>query len=167
MDKRNSIMETYFNTKDIAKCNVLLKQIVFDLPENGKDFFLKVYKKERYLDMRLTAIRGYAAYASEEEVAILMKKMLEILKRRPESTPYNYQEYEILRSSFLIPYLLEKYQYDCFKKFNEQLKKQYDAMPEVFKGIFTCDDKGEHIQLISPAVVRKKIEDFMQSEGCI
>ena len=36
-----------------------------------------------------------------------MKKMLEILKRRPESTPYNYQEYEILRSSFLIPYLLE------------------------------------------------------------
>ena len=40
-------------------------------------------------------------------------------------------------------------------------------MPEVFKGIFTCDDKGEHIQLISPAVVRKKIEDFMQSEGCI
>ena len=30
--------------------------------------------------MRLTAIRGYVAYASEEEVAILMKKMLEILK---------------------------------------------------------------------------------------
>ena len=87
MDERNTKMETYFNTKDIAKRNALLRQLVFDLPENGKDFFLKVYKKERYLDMRLTAIRGYAAFASEEEVAILMNKMLEILKKRPDSTP--------------------------------------------------------------------------------
>lgn len=161
MDERNTKMERYFNTKDIAKRNALLKQLVFDLPEDGKDFFLKVYKKERYLDMRLTAIRGYAVFASEEEVAILMNKMLEILKKRPERTPYNYQEYEILRSAFLIPYLLETYPYFCFKEFNEQLEKQYDAMPEVFKGIFTCNDKGEHIQLIPPAVVRKQIEDFL------
>ncbi|TCJ00996.1 hypothetical protein [Cytobacillus praedii] len=154
--------ETYFNTKDIAKRNALLKQLIFDLPEDGKDFFLKAYKKERYLDMRLTAIRGYAAFASQEEVAVLMNKMLEILKRRPESTPYNYQEYEILRSAFLMPYLLEKYPYDCFEKFNEQLEKQYDAMPEVYKGIFTCNDKGEHIQLIPPVVVRKQIEEFLR-----
>ncbi len=162
LDEKNAYLEAYFNTKDIAKRNSLLKQLVFDLPEDGKDFFLKVYKKERYLDMRLTAIRGYAAFASEEEVALLMNKMLEILKKRPKSTPYNYQEYEILRSAFLLPYLQEKYPYDCFKKFNEQLEKQYDAMPEVFKGIFTCDDKGEHIQLISPTVVRKNIENFLR-----
>lgn len=161
LDEKNGYMETYFNTKDIAKRNTLLKQLVFDLPEDGKDFFLKAFKKERYLDMRLTAIRGYAAFASEEEVALLMNKMLEILKKRPDSTPYNYQEYEILRSAFLLPYLLEKYPYDCFKQFNEQLENQYNAMPEVFKGIFTCDDKGEHIQLIPPAVVRKKIEHFL------
>ncbi|MEK5331894.1 hypothetical protein [Lysinibacillus sp. FSL W8-0992] len=161
MDEKNGYMETFFNTKDIAKRNTLLKQLVFDLPEDGKDFFLKAFKKERYLDMRLTAIRGYAAFASEEEVALLMNKMLEILKKRPDSTPYNYQEYEILRSAFLLPYLLEKYPYDCFKQFNEQLENQYNAMPEVFKDIFTCDDKGEHIQLIPPAVVRKKIEHFL------
>lgn len=153
-------METYFNTKDIAKRNALLKQIVFDLPEQGKDFFLKAYKKERYLDMRLTAIRGYAAFASEEEVAVLMNKMLEILKKRSETTPYNYEEYEILRSDFLMPYLLEKYSYDCFKNFNALLEKQYDTMPDVFKGIFTCNDKGEHIQLIPPAIVRKQMEGF-------
>lgn len=156
----DTITEKYFNTKDIAKRNALLKQLIFDLPEDGKDFFLKVYKKERYLDMRLTAIRGYAAFASEEEVAVLMKKMLEILRKRSESTPYNYQEYEILRSAFLMPYLLEKYPYECFLKFNEQLEKQYQAMPEVFKGIFTCNDKGEHIQLMPPAVVRKQMEAF-------
>ncbi|WP_303985608.1 hypothetical protein [Niallia circulans] len=162
MEEKNKKMETYFNTKDIAKRNALLKQLVFDLPDDGKDFFLKAYKKERYLDMRLTAIRGYAGFASEEEVAILMNRMLEILTKRPESTPYNYQEYEILRSAFLLPYLLEIYPYDCFKKFNEQLEKQYDAMPDVFKGIFTCNDKGEHIQLVPPAVVQKRIAAFLR-----
>ncbi len=110
--------------------------------------------------MRLTAIRGYAAFASEEEVAVLMNKMLEILKKRSETTPYNYEEYEILRSAFLMPYLVGKYPYDCFEKFNEQLEKQYNAMPEVFKGIFTCNDKGEHIQLKPPAIVRKQMEGF-------
>ena len=49
MDKRNSIMETYFNTKDIAKRNVLLKQLVFDLPENGKDFFSKYIKRDIWI----------------------------------------------------------------------------------------------------------------------
>ncbi|GKV54486.1 hypothetical protein NCCP2222_04330 [Sporosarcina sp. NCCP-2222] len=159
-----STTEIYFKTKDIAKRNALLKQFVFELPEDGKDFFLKAFKKERYLDMRLTAIRGYAAFASEEEVAVLMKKMLEILKKRPESTPYNYEEYEILRSAFLMPYLLEKYPYDCFKVFNGQLENQYDDMPEVFKGIFTCNDRGEHVQLKPPVVVRRQMEDFRR--GC-
>ncbi|WP_144511008.1 hypothetical protein [Bacillus sp. FJAT-22090] len=162
MNEINIKMETYFKTKDIAKRNVLLKQFVFDLPKDGKEFFLKAYKKERYLDMRLTAIRGYAAFASEKEVATLMNKMLEILIKRSERTPYNYEEYEILRSTFLMPYLLEKYPYDCFEKFNVQLEKQFDAMPEVFKGIFTCNEKGEHIQLIPPAIVRKQIEDFLR-----
>lgn len=160
MDERNTKMESYFHTKDIAKRYALLKQLVFDLPEDGKDFFLKAFKKERYLDMRLTAIRGYAAFASEEEVAVLMKRMLEILKKIPERTPYNYQEYEILRSSFLMPYLLKNYPYACFKEFNEQLEKQYEAMPEIFKGIFTCNEKGEHVVLIPPAAVRKQMENF-------
>ncbi|SIT80939.1 hypothetical protein [Edaphobacillus lindanitolerans] len=160
MDERIAITDDYFNTKDIAKRNALLKQSILDLPEDGKEFFLKAYKKERYLDMRLTAIRGYAAFASEEEVAALMKKMLEILKKRPDRTPYNYEEYEIMRSAFLMPYLLEKYPYDCFKRFHEQLEEQYEAMPDAFKGIFTCNEKGEHIQLLPPATARKRIEDF-------
>ncbi len=39
MEEKNKKMETYFNTKDIAKRNTLLKQLVFDLPDDGKDFF--------------------------------------------------------------------------------------------------------------------------------
>ncbi|WP_235439601.1 hypothetical protein [Paenibacillus sp. DMB20] len=160
MDDTNVLMEQYVSIKDIAKRNAILKQLIFNLPTDGKDFFLKAFKKERYLDMKLTAVRGYAAYADQNEVAVLMKKMLELLKKRPESTPYNYQEYEILRSSFLMQYLLRQYNYECFKTFNDQLEQQYNAMPEAFKGIFTCDENGEAVQLISPKESQKRIDDF-------
>ena len=39
-------------------------------------------------------------------------------------------------------------------------------MPEVFKGILHVTIKGTYSTNF-PRVVRKKIEDFMQSEGCI
>jgi hypothetical protein len=42
MEEKNKKMETYFNTKDIAKRNALLKQLVFDLPDDGKDFFKSI-----------------------------------------------------------------------------------------------------------------------------
>lgn len=50
--------------------------------------------------MKLTAVRGYAFYAREDEVAALMENLLALLKKRPEKTPYNYQEYEVMRSRF-------------------------------------------------------------------
>ncbi|WP_157684485.1 hypothetical protein [Cytobacillus praedii] len=34
----------------------------------------------------------------------------------------------------------------------EEYQEKLHAMPEMFKGIFTCNDKGDHIQLIPPAV---------------
>ncbi|EJW15420.1 hypothetical protein PAV_8c00840 [Paenibacillus alvei DSM 29] len=114
--------------------------------------------------MKLMAVRGYAAFADQNEVAVLMKKLLELLKKRPESTPYNYQEYEILRSAFLMPYLLKQYNYECFKAFNDQLEQQYDAMPEAFKGVFTCDENGDVVQLIPPEKSRKRIDDFFSKQ---
>ena len=96
-------MKEYFETKDIPKRNKLLRELVLNYPPDAKDFFYRAFKRERYLDMRLTAIRGYAFYASEEEVEIVMSKMLELLKRIPERTPYDYQEYEPMRSKFLVP----------------------------------------------------------------
>ncbi|GIP19734.1 hypothetical protein J22TS3_00090 [Paenibacillus sp. J22TS3] len=63
-----------------------MKALVFCEDIDLKEFFLKAFKKERYLDMRLTAIRGYAKYATEKEVEKLMSKFTEILMKRPEST---------------------------------------------------------------------------------
>ncbi len=92
--------------------------------------------------MKLSAVRGYAVFATEKEVSDLMNKLLELLKKQAEKTPYNYAEYEPMRSAFLMPYLLVHYDYECFRVFDIQLKKQYDDMPNCFKGIFTLDEFG-------------------------
>ena len=136
------LMEIYFQEKEVSKRSEILTQLLLDIPVNGKDFFLKVFKKERYLDMKLSAVRGYAVYATEDEVSTLVKKLLELLKERPKKTLYNYTEYEPMRSVFLMPYLLKHYDYACFQEFNVQLEKQYDDMPNCFKGIFTLDELG-------------------------
>ena len=72
-------IEQYKSTKDLLTGNNILKSAVLSPPENGKEFFLAAFKKDRYLDMKLTAVRGYAEYATEEEVNKLMSKMLELL----------------------------------------------------------------------------------------
>ena len=161
MEKRyEDLMESYFQEKEVSKRNTILKQLLLDTPPNAKDFFLKAFKKERYLEMKLRAVRGYAVYATEEEVSTLMNKLLELLKKRPEKTPYNYTEYEPMRSVFLMPYLLEHYGYECFRVFNNQLEKQYDDMPDCFKGIFTLDEFGNVCSLRDKKEVEKSWREF-------
>lgn len=161
MDKRaDELMEEYFQTKDIFKRNCILKYLLLNLPSDAKDFFFKSFKKERYLDMKLSAVRGYSAYAAEKEVEVLMDKMLELLKRVPQHTPYAYQEYEIMRSVFLMPYLIKKYKYKCFRVFNEQLEKQYNDLPDCFKNIFSLDEYGKSYTIRDPEEVKKSWDDF-------
>lgn len=161
MEKQNdNIMEIYFCIKDVSQRNEILKGLLCDMPVNGKTFFLKVFKKERYLDMKLSAVRGYAAYATENEVSVLMDKMLELLKRIPARTPYDYLEYEPMRSVFLMPYLLNRYNYECFHIFNEQLEIQYNDMPDCFKNIFTLDEKGNVYSIRDVNEVNQSWDDF-------
>lgn len=156
----DQLMETYFQSKDVKERNDILKHLLCNMPVDAKDFFLKAFKKERYLDMKLSAVRGYAAYATEDEVCKLMNKMLEILQKVPQKTPYAYQEYECMRSVFLMPYLMEKYDYECFRIFNEQLEKQYDAMPDCFKNIFSLDEKGNSYNIRDPKEVSQSWKEF-------
>ena len=154
------LKEEYFQTKDLYARNQILKQLLCNLPNDAKEFFFRVFKKERYLDMKLSAVRGYSAYADEKEVEVLMSKMLELLKKIPEKTPYDYQEYESMRSIFLMPYLLKHYDYECFCIINMQLEKQYHEMPDCFKNIFTLDEKGDLHNIRDPEEVKRSWNDF-------
>jgi len=159
----DELIENYFMSKDIAERNCILKYLVCNLPADAKEFFLRAFKKERYLDMKLCAVRGYAEYADISEVEALMDKLLALLKKIPDKTPYDYQEYEAMRSDFLMPYLIKKYNYDCFKTFSMQLEKQYDDMPDCFKNIYTLDSEGNLITIRDPAEVSQSLTDFFSN----
>ncbi len=150
----------YFQLKDIALRNKILQSLMRSEPFERKDFFQKAYKKERYLDMRLMAIRGLAQFSSKEEIDKVMEHFLQILKKRPETTPYNYQEYEFLRSAFGLPYLIKTYGYPCFEKTFQQVEKQYHDMPDAFKGHFTIDEDGNFIELRSPKETKQMMDNF-------
>lgn len=64
----------------------------------------------------------------------------------------------MLRSPFLMPFLLRNYPYPCFKEFHDRLERQYHAMPEVFKGIFTLDERGEPVLLMDTEEAKKRLE---------
>ena len=51
-------MQAYFDAKDAAKRNALLKELALACPPDGKDFFYRAFKRERYLDMKLTAVKS-------------------------------------------------------------------------------------------------------------
>ncbi|WP_340003653.1 hypothetical protein MHH52_16570 [Paenibacillus sp. FSL K6-0276] len=154
------LTELYSLAKKLYIRNTIMMSLVFCEDIDLKDFFFKAFKKERYLDMRLTAIRGYANHATEKEVEKLMSKFIEILMKRPENTPYNYQEYELIRSAFGLPYLVNRFGYACFIQAYTQEEKQYNAMPDAFKGHFTINEKGNSVQLRSPEETKKMLDEF-------
>ncbi|MCY9656369.1 hypothetical protein P5G65_36225 [Paenibacillus chondroitinus] len=158
------LKDIYFKLKDITLRNIILGILMHN--EIGlKQFFLDVYKKERYLDMKLKAIRGLANYTTETEIEQIMENFLKLLMKRPENTPYNYQEYEFIRSACGLPYLIKKYGYSCFEKALRQEEKQYNEMPEAFKGHYSFDEDGNLIVLRNPNEAKEMMNNFFASKN--
>lgn len=162
IDRNNMIHLTkiYTNTKQIELRDQILKLIYdFDFPELS-EFFNLAFKKERYLDMKLYALRGLSQFISEQEVEKLLQKFNLTLAKRQKSTPYNYQEYELLRGKHALPFLVEKYGYGCFIETLNQVNNQYNQMPDAFKGHFTTDKNGEIVNLRSSRKSKKIMTNF-------
>ena len=107
--------------------------------------------QEALIDMRLYAIRGYSVYATEAEVIPLMDKFSSLLEKLTD-----YRQYEYLRSEFGLPYLVKQYNYDCFRKTMEQLRKQYENLPDGLKGYFTLDENGIQVSLLPYEIIHRK-----------
>lgn len=69
------------------------------------------------------------------------------------------EEYEKMRSKFLIQYLIEKYKYKCFEEFDMQLQKQDNDMPDAFKNIFSL-----HIFMLMEVLVMCVVLIIPESE---
>ncbi|MBD9656183.1 MULTISPECIES: hypothetical protein [unclassified Pseudomonas] len=129
------------------------------------EFFTQAYRKERYLDMKVYALRGLARRSEEKQLQRLLEGFRQTLAKRQQSTPYNYQEYELLRGRNALPYLVERYGYACLRETLEQVNRQYDAMPEAFKGHFTVDDDGTVVTLREPGASSALIRQFFACQG--
>ena len=154
----------YNSAKQLDIRNKILKLLYdFNFPELN-DFFNNAYKKEQYLDMKIYALRGLSNFITEKDISKLLVKFNLSLAKRQETTPYNYQEYELLKGKNALPYLTEKFGYDCFKETLEQVNRQYNAMPEAFKGHFTTDLNGEIVSLRKPEEVKNIMDKFWDAE---
>lgn len=154
------IVEVFQNSKELYTKKTCVRSLFDKTFPFLQDFFHLAYKKARYLDMKLDALRGLANFLSEVEIATLLSKFNEILRKRPDSTPYNYQECELLRGAHALPYLVKRYEYGCFKETLSIVNDQYDAMPEAFKGHFTTDTSGSIVLLRSTEESGRIIQDF-------
>lgn len=158
------LITIYHSAKQIDIRNIILK-LLYDLNDPLlKEFFMSSYKKERYLDMKIYALRGLAQFIEEKEVVQLLKKFNNSLAKRQQTTPYNYQEYELLKGRNALPYLVEKFGYHCFRETLEQVNRQYNAMPDAFKGHYTVNENGDIEMLKSPGECKAIMDRFWEEE---
>ena len=156
------VERVYQTTKLSELRNKSLKLLYDKSFAHLEDFFLAAYKRERYLDMKILALRGLAQFASEETIESLLAKFNATLKKHPDKTPYNYQEYELLKGQNALPYLAKKYRYSCFAETLEIVNNQYVTMPNAFKGHFTVNSNGETVRLRTPEKTAKMIDEFFK-----
>mgnify|MGYP003296265310 CR=1 FL=1 len=144
------LAESYFVQKDGIKRHQILLKITFQCEYASKEFFEKAFKKERKLEEKLTALRGIAFFATEQEVEIYANKLLIAVMKVPQTTPYAYNLYEDMRAAYLLPYLVKNS--DIFSPIRSQAKagyacsfklihKLYNSL--VFRCFFRTNNNGE------------------------
>lgn len=133
--------------------------------ENLLEFFRFAYKKERYLHMKILALRGLSQFISENEVEAILSKFNNSLIKRSINTPYNYIAYESLKGQNSLQYLVNRYNYKCYQQTLKIVQELYLEMPKAFKGHFTVDKNGKTLRLRSKEESSKMIDDFFKREG--
>ncbi|MBR4950157.1 MAG: hypothetical protein IKZ25_05205, partial [Clostridia bacterium] len=125
-----------------------------------KLFYYESSRKCRRLWLKIFYIRGYALYATEEDLIPVMKKFQTLLKKN-----HDYMDYEYILSVSGLPYLVEKYGYTCFKDTLEIAKNEYQKIDPLLRGYFTLNENLEHINLISHEEALKREDEFFKKKG--
>lgn len=120
-----------------------------------KTFYFDCLKKCRRLWLKMFFIRGYAVYATEEELCPVMKKFQEQLTKN-----HDYIDYEHILSVAGLPYLVNTYGYACFEDTLKTAENEYQKIHPLLRGYFTLNENLEQINLISTQEVRKRSEEF-------
>jgi len=123
---------------------------------NLKAFYFENLKKSRRLAMKLFFIRGYAIYASEQELNPVMEKFRKNLEKSHDYIDYNY-----ILSVAGLPYLVNTYGYNCFSQTLEKAEEEHQKIDPLLRGFFTLNENLEQINLLSLAEAGKRTEEFL------
>ncbi len=125
----------------------------FDL----KGFYLENLKKSRRLAMKIFYIRGYAMYATEEELNPVMAKFRNNLEKNHDDIDYNY-----ILSVAGLPYLVKTYGYDCFVQSLEKAKDEHEKIDPLLRGYFTLDENLNQINLRTAEEIHERTMAFLE-----
>lgn len=126
-------------------------------PFDLKDFYCQNLKRSRRLAMKLFYIRGYAIYASEEELNPVMEKFCNNLEKNHDYIDYNY-----ILSAAGLPYLAETYGYRCFTQALDKAREEHQKINAAFRGLFTLNEKLEQVNLITPQEAARRMQAFLE-----
>ena len=149
---KKHIWETRFDHLRILLLNPTSR--AFDL----KTFYLENLKKSRRLAMKLFYIRGYAMYATEEELTPIMAKFRKSLEKNHDYIDYNY-----ILSAAGLPYLVKTYGYDCFAETLEQARQEHEKIHPLLRGYFTLDEQMNQVNLLSAEEIRRRSDAFLEA----
>lgn len=105
-------------------------------------------------------IRGYAIYASEEEIKTVIDKFRKCLEKN-----YDYVDYNCILSVAGIPYLVYTYGYECFVRTLEKAEEEYQRIDLLLRCFFTLNSNLEQINLTSTDEVQTNLQLFLRKRG--
>jgi hypothetical protein len=86
-DNFHYLVKIYQSTKQLPVRNKVLRLLYnFSFPAL-EAFFMNVYTRERYLDMKISALRGLAQFIPEAQLSRLLVKFNQVLAKRQQTTP--------------------------------------------------------------------------------
>lgn len=122
-----------------------------------KAFYYENIKKSRRLALKLFYIRGYAIYASEEELTPVMDKFCNNLGNN-----HDYIDYRHIMSAAGLPYLVNTYEYACFVKALKKAEEEYQKIDPLLKGYFTLNSDLEYVSLLSSDECKRRTYAFLE-----
>ena len=122
-----------------------------------KDFYFEKIIKCRRLALKLFFIRGYAQYATEEELNPIMERFQKSLEKN-----HDYIDYNWILSVAGLPFLVSTYKYPCFLKTLKKAEAEHLRIDELLRGYFTLDENLNQVNLLSFEETEKRSRMFLE-----
>ncbi len=124
----------------------------FDL----KQWYFDSWKRSRRLWLRMYYLRGYAMYATENEMEAAMKRFVDLLRKN-----HSYEDYEEILSCAGLSYLVNEYGYPCFHRALAVAREEYEKIDPLLRGWRTTNERLENVDLLSNDEIDAREKTFL------